>query len=151
VFGGKLTTYRVLSEKAMNIIMRQLGRFSQNWTARAALPGGDIPYGDWRLFLNKKAAQYDFVPQELLRRYVMTYGARMDRFLDGAQSLADLGKDFGGGLYEAEIIYLIRDEFAKTDEDILWRRTKLGLHLDDQTTEDLKAAMPELLKKAEKE
>ena len=149
VFGGKLTTYRVLSEKVMNIIARRLGKFSLNWTAGAVLPGGEIAPVDFKIFLNRQIAQYDFLPKALVKRYAMTYGARMDRFLDGARSSADLGQDFGDGLYEAEIIYLIRDEFARSDEDILWRRTKLGLHVTDQTVENLKAALPALLKKTE--
>jgi glycerol-3-phosphate dehydrogenase len=73
------------------------------------------------------------------RRYATAYGSRIERLLEGAQKLDDLGDDLGDGLYAAEVSYLIKNEWARTDDDILWRRTKLGLHVTDPTKARLRA------------
>lgn len=141
VFGGKLTTYRVLAEKAVSMILDALGRFGEAWTARAPLPGGDIPHGDMAVFFEKKAVQYKWLPPDLLRRYAASYGTRLDRFLEGAKSISDLGEHYGDGLYEAEVVYLMRQEWAQTAEDILWRRTKIGLKAAEETVAKLEKAL----------
>ncbi|HRC26891.1 MAG TPA: FAD-dependent oxidoreductase, partial [Alphaproteobacteria bacterium] len=124
VFGGKITTYRCLAESALARLFPQ----SRPWTASAPLPGGDIGPGGFEGFLNRQAARWPFLPAPLLWRYARAYGTRMERFLDGAQAMEDLGRlVFAPDLYEVEVGYLHENEFARTDEDILFRRTKRGV------------------------
>lgn len=151
VLGGKLTTYRMLAQQAVTHLLKMQGRYVSPWTADASLPGGDIQDKSFEAFVQKKSDQYPFLPLELLERYARSYGTRMDMFLEGARGTDDLGFHFGDHVYEAEIIYLLRYEWAKTSEDILWRRTKLGLHIDDKTAEALEKALPKLLKGLEHE
>ena len=140
VFGGKLTTYRKLAEDAVDRIVSASGRTHKAWTGRYdianCLPGGNIPDVDFDAFLAQQGQRYKWLPKALLYRYARSYGTNMDVFLQGTGSLKDLGKDFGGGdavhIYEAEILYLLRYEFVKSSEDVLWRRTKLGLVVDDK-------------------
>ncbi len=147
VFGGKLTTYRVLSERVVDLLQKEINRSEEAWTAHTALPGGDIPHGDFPLFVNKKKVQYPWLPEDVLARYARSYGTWMDRFLEGAQSIKDLGRDFGSGLYDAEIFYLVQHEFARTTEDILWRRSKLGLKADEKTIRKLEKELPRIIEK----
>lgn len=144
VFGGKLTTYRHLAEHAVDKITGS--RKSAGWTKNSILPGGDIPDGNMPAFVARQKARYGFLPDALLTRYAHSYGTRMDMILDNVTALRDLGRDFGGGLYEAEVIYLVRHEFAGSAEDILWRRTKLGLTLEKKSMLTLEAAMPDYLR-----
>jgi glycerol-3-phosphate dehydrogenase len=139
VFGGKITTYRKLAEHALDKLKPVLGIAGTAWTERAPLPGGDLPRADFDAFLAVLAAAYPWLPVDLLRRYARAYGTRIERLLDGAGGLKDLGEHFGGGLYEAEADYLVRHEWASTEEDILWRRSKLGLHVGAATTARLRA------------
>lgn len=125
VFGGKITTYRHLAEEAVDHLTGMEG-----WTAGKVLPGGNIP--DFDKFVEEKVRQYADFPPALIRRYARAYGTRMDKFLSG-----NLGIDFGGGLFEAEVRYLIENEWARTAEDILWRRSKLGLHVPPETADHL--------------
>lgn len=134
VFGGKLTTYRVLAQQAVDKLVGGRG----HWTGAAPLPGGDIPRDDFPAFMQQKFDDYPFLPHALLNRYAHAYGSRLDVLLHGAQSVNDLGQDFGEGLYEAEVRYLIAHEFAVSAEDILWRRSKLGLHVSPETVQTLK-------------
>lgn len=144
VFGGKLTTYRLLALQALNKITSY--KRNAGWTAKVPLPGGDIPNGDIKSYRAAQANKYKFLPFELLDRYIHTYGTRMDILLEKVSDMKSMGRDFGGGLYAVEVEYLIAHEFAKSAEDILWRRTKLGLHVEKKTVISLEAAMPELLK-----
>ncbi|MCC7305883.1 MAG: glycerol-3-phosphate dehydrogenase [Alphaproteobacteria bacterium] len=141
VFGGKLTTYRVLAEKAVTMIAPA----QPAWTGSRPLPGGDIPHGDFDAFVKKKKSQYEWLPAILLERYARAYGTRMDRFLEGAEGLADLGRNFGDDIYEAEILYLVKSEWARTPEDILWRRSKLGLGAQERTIKAIETALPGML------
>jgi glycerol-3-phosphate dehydrogenase len=99
------------------------------WTATAALPGGDIEGGDFERFLRRFHDENAWLPAATARRLARSYGTRATAVLGGASSIADLGEDFGAGLSQAEIDYLIRQEWAKTADDVLWRRSKLGLHM----------------------
>jgi len=137
IFGGKLTTYRKLAEQAVDKILKMHDRDAAPWTAGAALPGGDIKDADFDAFLMTQAQRYKWLPKALLHRYARSYGTSMDVFLQGARYLQDLGQDFGGGVYESEILYLLRYEFAQTAEDVLWRRSKLGLHVSDDVVADV--------------
>jgi len=129
VFGGKITTYRRLAEDAVNLLAPALGARASAWTSAALLPGGDLPEGSFAVFLRTVERRYPWLPPPLAQRYAHAYGTRLPRVLGPAASLADLGEEILPGLYEHEAEYLCREEFARTAEDILWRRTKLGLHL----------------------
>jgi glycerol-3-phosphate dehydrogenase len=130
VFGGKLTTYRRLAEDAMEKLSPYLKPPREKaWTASAPLPGGDMEGGDFNRFLRALRGKYPWLGAAAAARLARAYGTRAERILGNARSAADLGEHFGAGLFQAEIDYLIDQEFALTAEDILWRRSKLRLHL----------------------
>jgi glycerol-3-phosphate dehydrogenase len=139
VFGGKITTYRRLAETAVSMLAPLLGVDARPWTASATLPGGDVPQGSFAVFLRTIGRRYPWLPPRLHLRYAHAYGTRIVRMLGDAASLADLGAEILPQLYEREVSYLCREEFAQTAEDILWRRTKLGLHLLGQDLRPLGA------------
>jgi glycerol-3-phosphate dehydrogenase len=137
VFGGKLTTYRKLAEEAADLVCKALGHRAGAWTAGACLPGGDLfgaapqsrsvlEFDGWR---SRLQVQYDWLDCPLIARYARAYGTRIHTLLQGRASMADMGEEVLPGLFAAELDYLRRHEWASTAEDILWRRTKLGLHL----------------------
>jgi glycerol-3-phosphate dehydrogenase len=128
VFGGKITTYRRLAEHALAKLQPYLTDLGGPWTGQAALPGGDIPRGDFEAFYAEFFRQRPWLPPDLARRLARAYGTRVDKLLGGAARLGDLGRDLGAGLTEREVDYLCREEWARTAEDILWRRSRLGLH-----------------------
>ena len=97
--------------------------------------------GDFDGFLIGQYDRYDWLPRDVVTRYARAYGTRMDRMLEGAGDIDSMGRHFGDHVYEAEIDYLIRMEWAKTAEDILWRRSKLGLHVSEQTKKNLESFM----------
>jgi len=130
VFGGKLTTYRVLAEEAVDLLAPKLGLTrGRHWTAGVALPGGDLPGADFDRFLAASGARWPWLPAALHLRLARAYGSSMERVLGKAAGISDLGEEVLPGLHAAEIDYLIREEWACTADDILWRRSKLGLHL----------------------
>ncbi len=133
VFGGKITTYRRLAEEAIALLQRPLGSLKPAWTAAAPLPGGDMPGADFDHFFDALKRQYPWLPAALARRYAHAYGTRAERLLGDAKNVADLGSEIGDGLHEAEINYLTFYEWALTPNDILWRRSKLGLHVSPAT------------------
>ena len=129
VFGGKITTYRRLAEDAVNLLAGPLRSRAAPWTAGALLPGGELPQGSLAVFLRTLARRYPWLPAQLRWRYAHAYGTRIERVLGAAATAAQLGQELLPHLYECEVEYLCREEFARTAEDILWRRSKLGLHL----------------------
>lgn len=129
VYGGKITTYRKLAEHALDRLSEVLEIPRGAWTATEPLPGGDIG-SSFADFLYRQTRLYSWAPPEMLLRLARAYGTRMTAILGPHSDLSDLGQNFGGNLYEAEVAYLIEQEFACTAEDVLWRRSKLGLHLD---------------------
>lgn len=129
IFGGKITTFRELAERGMHRIARFFPEMKGDWTATAPLPGGEIENADFPSFLEKLRLAYPWMPRALLTHYARTHGARTDRVVAGATSLAGLGRHFGAQLYEAEARYLVAEEWARTPEDILHRRTKQELHM----------------------
>jgi glycerol-3-phosphate dehydrogenase len=129
VFGGKLTTYRRLAEDAVDLVSTALSRRRARWTAGALLPGGDLPHGSLAVFLRALARRYPWLPDALRRRYALAYGTRIESVLGSATSLGGLGEEILPQLYENELEYLCREEFAHSAQDVLWRRSKLGLHL----------------------
>ncbi|GGF34358.1 glycerol-3-phosphate dehydrogenase [Aliidongia dinghuensis] len=137
IFGGKITTFRRLAEHALQKLEPFLPRPTQPWTATAPLPGGDLPGDDFDAFLKQLQQTKPWLPAPLARRLARAYGSRVDRILAGATDLAGLGHDFGGGLTEAEVVYLRDQEWARSADDVLWRRSKLGLHVPPGTREAL--------------
>ncbi|MEQ8354581.1 MAG: glycerol-3-phosphate dehydrogenase [Kiloniellaceae bacterium] len=139
VFGGKITTFRRLAEHAMAKLEDAMGPLGAAWTAQASLPGGDIPDADFEGFANRFCQAHAWLPARLARRYLRSYGTRTEQLLAGAGSLEDLGESLGDGLYAVELHYLMRNEWVQTAEDLLWRRSKLGLHITDSTKRNLDA------------
>jgi glycerol-3-phosphate dehydrogenase len=139
VFGGKITTYRRLAEHALDKLAPFLAPLAKPWTATAALPGGDIEDLDVERFLAGLRAEYRFLPPDLARRLARAYGTTARAILGRATGLEDLGEDFGGWLTRAELDYLIAQEWARTSEDVLWRRSKLGLHAPAGTADKIAA------------
>lgn len=129
VIGGKITTYRKLAEDALKNLKDVFPDAQEPWTAEISLPGGNIPGADFDTFEAASAKTYSWLDRDVLHRLARTYGTRIKDLMGDAQSISDLGHDYGAGLYQKEIDYLIEQEFARTPEDILNRRTKLGLHL----------------------
>lgn len=141
IFGGKITTYRKLAEHALSIVKPFLAHTGDNWTSQQPLPGGDIPNANFNSFLHELNQQYPWLPTTQIERYAKNYGTLTHQLLSNKKSLQDLGKHFGADLYECEIEYLKRHEWAQTAEDILWRRTKLGLKLTQNEQQLLHAYM----------
>lgn len=131
VFGGKITTFRKLAEHALQKLAPFFPQMGADWTREATLPGGEIANADFESFLQTLKERYAWLPHLLCKHYARLYGARLPQVLGEAKAVADLGQHFGGMLYEAEVRYLVEREWAKQAEDILWRRTKHGLHLTD--------------------
>ena len=129
VFGGKITTYRKLAEHAMEKLKPFVNGASGPWTHGTPLPGGAMPDADFGGFLDELRREYEQLPAPLVRHYARRYGTRAREMLGAARSEADLGRHFGGQLYEIEADFLRRTEWASRPEDILLRRTKHGLHL----------------------
>ncbi len=127
IFGGKITTYRKLAEAAVDKLAPFYPCIGRKWTATTPLPGGN--FSNKQALTDKFKSQYPWLPSTLLQRYVRCYGTRVDILLHKTSCENDLGRHFGDYLFEAEIDYLIKYEWAKSVEDIIWRRTKLGLSL----------------------
>ncbi|MEH3099443.1 glycerol-3-phosphate dehydrogenase [Sphingomonas adhaesiva] len=129
IFGGKITTYRKLAEHAMQELAPFFPAAGAAWTAGATLPGGDMPDMDFDGYLATLAARYPQMPAALLRRLARAYGTMTPDILRDARTPADLGEDFGAGLHAREVDWLAANEWARDAEDILYRRSKLGLHV----------------------
>ena len=129
IFGGKITTFRKLAEHALDELKPFFPGMKPSWTETATMPGGDILDADFDTFLARVRQRWPFLPEQLAYRLSRAYGTRIVELLGEARSMADLGEDFGAGLTAAEVDYLMRREWARTAEDILWRRSKLGLHV----------------------
>jgi glycerol-3-phosphate dehydrogenase len=137
VFGGKITTYRKLAETAVDELTRALGVHLKPWTETALLPGGDLTGGSFARFLRYVERRYPWLPPHLRKRYSRAYGTRISHVIGEARSVGDLGIEVLPNLHEREIEYLQREEWAVMPEDILWRRSKLGLHLPANATDTL--------------
>ena len=137
VYGGKITTFRKLAEQAVDMLKPVLDFSAGAWTSPEPLPGGDIPKADYDAFLVRSQQQYPWLEPALLHDYCRNYGTRITRLIGQASSMGDLGHHFGGPLYQAEVDYLISDEWARSAADILWRRSKKGLHTPEGTEEAL--------------
>jgi glycerol-3-phosphate dehydrogenase len=132
IFGGKITTYRRLAEAALAKLAPHLPPprgAKPGWTATAPLPGGDFPKEAFETLLAETSARFPFLPEPTARRLTRAYGTRAATILDGARAMGDLGPALGADLHAAEIRYLRTHEFARTAEDVVWRRTRLGLRM----------------------
>ncbi|WP_322060498.1 glycerol-3-phosphate dehydrogenase [Paraburkholderia sp. J63] len=141
VFGGKITTFRKLAEEAGDILCRALGSGAPGWTAGEALPGGDIANARFAPFAEDFAKRFAWLPAPLALRYARAYGTRAERLVGEARSLEELGAQIAPGIYEAELRYLRETEWATCAEDVLWRRSKLGLHVAPGTLDAVTAAL----------
>lgn len=130
VFGGKITTFRVLAEEALARLADALPPHGGPWTAHASLPGGDFARQGFDAFVLELQRRYPALPAPLLSRLARAYGTRVHRLLAGACAVGDLGPEVAPGLHERELRYLRDVEWARSAEDVLWRRSKLGLHVD---------------------
>jgi glycerol-3-phosphate dehydrogenase len=128
VYGGKITTYRSLAERVMEKLAPSFPALGKSWTAHAALPGGEIERS-LEAYEKELRMRYPQLPDELLGALCRRHGARTAAVLGSARDVSDLGEYYGGQLYSREIDYLIQHEWAREAEDVLWRRTKTGLHL----------------------
>jgi glycerol-3-phosphate dehydrogenase len=139
VLGGKITTYRKLAEQAVSKLDAIFNTGKGAWTATASLPGGDIPGADIDAFIAATARDYPWLADDLLDRYARSYGTRLAALLEGVSDMEGMGDELCPGLYGREARYLVDHEWAMTVEDILWRRTKLGLRADPADSARLQA------------
>jgi glycerol-3-phosphate dehydrogenase len=146
IFGGKLTTYRRLAESAMDLIESAVGRRREDWTEKASLPGGNFPIDGFESLCREYQQHYAFLKPDHLRRLVRAYGTDARHLLAGIGNATGLGRHFGATLYEAEVRYLMDVEWARTAEDVLWRRSKLGLRLSKEEAAVLEIWMGEAQK-----
>ena len=137
VWGGKITTFRKLAEDAADLVGSMLGDRRAAWTQSAHLPGGDLrdwigapqrPDTDFERLVTAVGQRHGWLPPAMARRLARAYGGRIGRVLGGAARLEDLGPEIAPGLHDAELRYLVREEWARSADDVLWRRSKLGLH-----------------------
>ncbi len=143
IFGGKITTYRRLAEEALEKLSDTLPgvRTGAGWTGREPLPGGAFAMGETERLADDLRQEHPFLSPPQALRLARAYGLEARSFLGGARSRADLGRDFGAGLSEAEVRYLVAHEWARTAADVLWRRSKLGLHMSEAQRMALAAFM----------
>ncbi len=131
IFGGKLTTYRKLGESAMKMLAPYFPAMGKPWTAAESLPGGNFSCSREQL-AQTITEQYPWIDSKLAFRYVRQFGTHAFTLLSGINNVEEMGQEFAQGVYQAEIDYMIKHELAKTGEDLLWRRSKLGLYLNSE-------------------
>jgi glycerol-3-phosphate dehydrogenase len=136
VFGGTVAVHRRLAEDVVD----RIGRYravEAGWTGAAVLPGGGYPRGGERDIERALSAAYPFISEQHAARLVRAYGTKASAVLTGARCASNLGRRFGADLTEAEVKYLCHEEWAQTAEDVLWRRSRLGLSLTRSEAADL--------------
>ncbi|MEO8675022.1 MAG: glycerol-3-phosphate dehydrogenase, partial [Casimicrobiaceae bacterium] len=131
IFGGKITTYRKLAESVLGELKTCFPSMTPPWTSAEILPGGDLPPGGIAAWMEEMARRYPRLPSEIVRGVARRHGSRAPGVLGDAKSAADLGEDFGNGLTAREVTHLVREEWARTADDVLWRRTKCGLGMPE--------------------
>ena len=136
VYGGKITTYRRLAEQALDRLAHIVAG-GPAWTRESHLPGGEFPYNGFETLVTRTRKSRPFLSEQHARRLVATYGTRVERVLGPARRLEDLGPCLGADLMGAEVRYLMEREWAQTEDDVLWRRTKLGLRFSLEERERL--------------
>lgn len=151
VFGGKITTYRKLAEAATDKLCQFFPEAGGRWTKSGVLPGGD--FTNHETLEKTLKSEFPWLSEKIISRYVRTYGTTSYDILRDCHSMDDLGALFAGTLYEREVEYLVKNEWAMTSEDILWRRTKQGLYASESDVDALdrylmKKVTPEIRKVA---
>ncbi len=141
IYGGKITTYRRLAEAALDQLAQHFGKLGERWTEAATLPGGDFPAAGFAAQVATVRALCPDCGASMATRLVRAYGTRARAIVDGAGDKSGLGMLFGSDLSEREVAYLMQHEWARTAEDVLWRRSKLGLRLSAEEAERLDAWM----------
>ena len=139
IFGGKITTYRKLAEEVLTLVDQAAKKKTEKWTAHAALPGGDFPATHFDQLVTKAATDFPFVEPVLLARLARLYGTHLWLMLADCENAQDLGQHFGASLYQVEVDFLAREEWARRAEDIVFRRTKLGLRMQPEEIDALQA------------
>ncbi len=145
IFGGKITTYRKLAEAATDKIKHFFPSTGPSWTKSTALPGGD--FESPKVLAVDLNRQYPWLEQSILERYIRSYGTLTHHILSACKNQQGMGEHFGAGLYHCEVQYLIEQEWVLSVEDLLWRRTKLGLRLTTEQVERLIDVITELTNK----
>ena len=141
IFGGKITTYRKLAEAALAKIIPFFPKAGPNWTAGVSLPGGDFPVDGVKTLIHDLRQSYPFLDEFWARRLVKAYGTEALLILGDAKSTRDLGKDFAATLTEREIVWLMEKEYACTANDVVWRRSRLGLRMSKVEIAELETWM----------
>ena len=129
IFGGKITTYRLLAESALKLVDAEFGSTSDKWTAGVALPGGDFPVDGVAQLRHEMAKDLPFLQASTIRRLIRQYGSEAQQIFAEADSAEALGNDFGSGIYQRELDWAIGQEWVHEADDFLWRRSKLGLRV----------------------
>ena len=137
VFGGKITTFRKLAESALEKMQPLFPGMGKPWTASASLPGGDFPFAEVEQRIAEMTHKYSFLSPANVRRMFRAYGTDVEKIIGGVRSAAGMGKSFGP-LTEREVEWLKTMEWARSADDILWRRSKLGLHMSNDEQEELR-------------
>ncbi|MEM9909750.1 MAG: glycerol-3-phosphate dehydrogenase, partial [Pseudomonadota bacterium] len=145
VFGGKITTYRRLAESALQEIGTVFESIGKPWTAGVPLPGGDFPVDGVIDLVAELQKAHPFMDHRWALRLVRAYGSEAKVVMEGAESALDLGEDFGATLTEREVAWLMQKEYARTAEDVVWRRSKLGLRMSADQIDRLNAWMQDAL------
>ena len=140
VYGGKITTYRRLAEDVLDRLAHFFPR-SERWTAQRPLPGGDFPHDGVDALVEQTLQRWPFLSDDHARRLTRAYGTRVENVLKDASGIDDLGQRFGADLTAAEVRYLMDREWARTADDVLWRRSKLGLRLSSAQRDQLEDFM----------
>ena len=143
IFGGKITTYRRLAQRAFGKLGAHVGQPPRAWTGREPLPGGDFPVEGFETLVAGLSRDYPRLENSVVRRLARAYGTRARRILGDAKSFGGLGRHFGSGLTEAEVDYLMEQEWAERAADVVWRRSKLGLRLSADQIAVLEGFMAE--------
>ncbi len=132
IVGGKITTHRIVAEEVMDSLKPFFPEMKSAWTAFSPLPGGDFPDQDFEAFFVAFKNQFSWLPENICYRYARNYGTRAYMILENAKNINEMGEDFTNGIYEKELDYLVSHEWAKTVDDIVWRRSKWGLVLGEE-------------------
>ena len=147
VYGGKITAYRKLSEKVVSKISKTLGLKTSEWTSTESLPGGDFRLSEKRVIIDKLIKDYPFLTRSWAERLFKTFGTQTNTVIGSAKSEKDMGKKFGSDLTEKEVNWFLENEYVYTVEDLIWRRTKIGLRLSKQEIKALDLYIKKRLKK----
>lgn len=137
IFGGKITTYRKLSESMLEKIEQLIGPRKAPWTAHAHLPGGDFAVADYGKLVGNLKTDFPFIELAMAQRLIRSYGTNAWILMQGARTKKDMGEEFGGSLTEREVRYLMTEEWAECADDVVWRRSKLGIRLDKESISGL--------------